>query len=170
MGRGVVLRNARSISIGRKLLLDDFTCLDARGSGSLIEIGNNVSVGRASVVTAKECTIRLGDAVNIGTNCRIASLTGIEIGESTLVAAYCYIGPGNHQHGDGNTPLIAAPMEKKGGVKIGAHCWIGTRATILDGVTIGNGAIIGAHSLVRDDVPEGAIVAGTPARVIKQAR
>ena len=51
-------------------------------------------------------------------------------------------------------------------VRIGSNSWIGTRATILDGVTIGQNAIVGAHSLVKDDVPDGAVVAGTPAKIL----
>jgi acetyltransferase-like isoleucine patch superfamily enzyme len=81
-----------------------------------------------------------------------------------LIAAYAYIGPGNHQLDEEGKPLIAENMVKKGGVTIGDNAWIGTRATILDGVTIGKNAVVGAHSLVREDVPEGAVVAGTPAK------
>lgn len=58
-------------------------------------------------------------------------------------------------------------MEHKGGLKNGAHCWISTRATILDRVTIGSRTIVGAHSLVKDDVPDGALVVATPARVVR---
>jgi acetyltransferase-like isoleucine patch superfamily enzyme len=167
VGRGVLLRNTRNISLGDKLLLDDYSVLDVHGEGGKISIGDCVSVGRFSTLAAKGGQISIGNGVNIGSYCRLATQSRLEIGESVLVAAYAYIGPGNHQIGDDDTPLIAREMEIKGGVKIGAHAWIGARATILDGVTIGEGAIVGAHSLVRDDVPAGAIVAGTPAKVIK---
>jgi acetyltransferase-like isoleucine patch superfamily enzyme len=90
----------------------------------------------------------------------------VEIGESTLVAAFSYIGPGNHKRGDGTKALIEEEMEIKGGVKIGARCWIGAHTTILDGVTIGDDAIVGAHSMVREDVPAGATVVGVPAKKI----
>ena len=53
-------------------------------------------------------------------------------------------------------------------IKIGDHVWIGTKATILKGVTIGNGAIVAAGALVTRDVPPHALVAGVPARVIKE--
>ena len=166
IGKGVVLRNPAAIEIGDKLLLDDYATLDARGDDVSICLESYVSIGRFSTVAAKGGKISLAEGVNVGTHCRLATQTSIEIGASVLIAAYCYIGPGNHQNSDDGTSLIESKMELKGGVRIGAHAWIGARCTILDGVTIGERAIVGAHSLVREDVPAGAIVAGTPARVI----
>ena len=52
-------------------------------------------------------------------------------------------------------------------VKIGNKVWIGAHATILPGVTIGNGAVVGAGAVVTKDVPENAVVAGVPAKIIK---
>ena len=167
IGRGVILRNPQEISIGKRLLLDDYATLDAHGQGACIELGDCVSIGRNSSLVAKGARVKLASGVNIGSYCRLATQSSLEIGESTLVAAYCYIGPGNHQSGDQNTPLIAREMELKGGVKIGAGVWIGAGALIMDGVTIGDGAIVGAQSLVRENVPAGAVVVGSPARVIK---
>jgi acetyltransferase-like isoleucine patch superfamily enzyme len=165
LGRSLVIRNPGAISLGKKVLVDDFAVLDARGD-SAISLGDFVSIGRFTTITAKAGMVDLAAGVNVGSYCRVATQSRVEIGESTLVAAYCYIGPGNHQRGDGETPLIAREMEIKGGVKIGCNAWIGAHTTILDGVTIGNGAIVGAHSLVRADVPDGAVVAGVPAKII----
>ena len=164
-GRSVLLRTPKQVTLGKKALIDDFVTLDVRGKESGIEVGDFASIGRHSTIAAKGGVIAIGNAVNIGSYCRIASQSGVTIGESTLIAAYVYIGPGNHQR-DGDTPLIASSMDLKGGVTIGSHAWIGARATILDGVSIGDNAIVGAHSLVREDVPAGAIVAGTPAKII----
>ena len=171
IGRGINLRNPLSLSLGNKVLVDDYATLDAHGMASderhaSIEIGDHVCIGRFSTVAAKGGHIRLRNGVNIGTYCRLATQSSLEIGESTLIAAYAYIGPGNHQQGDSDTPLIAREMDIKGGVRIGKNVWIGTRATILDGVSIGDGAIVGAHSLVRESVPAGAVVAGTPAKLL----
>ncbi len=168
IGRGVLVRNPKSISLGKRVVVDDYAALDVRGHNASLSLGDHVCVGRFSILAAKGGTISLAHGVNIGSNCRIATQSKISIGESTLVAAYSYIGPGNHQRGDEETPLIARDMEIKGGVTIGKNVWIGTRATILDGVTIGDGAIVGAHSLVKEDVPAGAVVVGTPARVVKE--
>lgn len=166
-GRSLVIRNPGAIRIGAKLLADDYCVLDARGECAAIELGDYVSLGRFTTVAAKGGAIVLGNGVNVGSYCRIATQSRVEIGDSTLVAAYCYIGPGNHQQGDQDMPLIAREMEIKGGVKIGKNCWIGARATVLDGVSIGDNAIVGAHSLVREDVPAGAIVAGSPAKLLR---
>lgn len=165
-GKQVIIRNPRAISLGKKVLVDDFAALDVRGDAGKISIEDHVSIGRFSSVVSKNAVIHLGAGVNIGSYCRIASQSRVEIGASTLVAAYCYIGAGNHQRGDDARPLIEREMEIKGGVYIGNNAWIGTRATILDGVKIGDGAIVGAHSLVRDDVPAGATVVGVPARIV----
>ena len=167
IGRGVVLRGPRKVVFGDGVLVDDYAALDARGAGAGITFGNRVSIGRFSTVAAKGGTITMADGVNIGSYCRVATQSRIEIGPSVLVAAYAYIGPGNHQEGDADTPLIEKPMDIKGGVRIGANAWIGAHTTVLDGVTIGEGAIVGAHSLVRDDVPAGAVVAGVPAKRIR---
>lgn len=162
LGRGVVVRGIKSIELGSGVVVDDYAALDVREG--ILEISDRCAIGRFTTVAAKGGQIVLGAGVNIGSYCRVATQSKLEIGESTLVAAYCYIGPGNHQRGEG--PLISQPMDIKGGVSIGKHVWIGAHTTVLDGVKIGDGAIIGAHSLVREDVPAGAKVAGVPARVL----
>jgi acetyltransferase-like isoleucine patch superfamily enzyme len=68
---------------------------------------------------------------------------------------------------DGGKPY-SAPPKSKGDVVIGSDVWIGTEAMIMSGVTIGDGAVIGARSLVTSDVEPYAIVAGNPARFIKK--
>jgi len=166
-GKGMVIRRPAQISLGSKVMCDDYSVLDARGDSGIISLGDHVSLGRFSSIVARGGQIFLGNGVNIGSYCRIGSQSKVEIGDSVLFGAYTYVGPGNHMPGDENTPLIAQEMESKGGVKIGAHAWLGTHVTILDGVTIGEGAIVGAHSLVRDNVPAGMIAVGSPARVLR---
>lgn len=173
IGRGVTIRQPSRIAFGRGVIVDDYAMIDVRSPADGrttevgIDIGDHVLIGRASLVTTKGGLIKLGDACNISSSCRIATRSRIEIGESTLIAAYCYIGCGNHSIDDLSKPIIEQQMDVRGGVKIGKHVWIGARATILDGVTIGDNAVVGAHSLVREDVPANAVVAGTPARVIR---
>jgi acetyltransferase-like isoleucine patch superfamily enzyme len=167
IGKGTTVRCPHLIKLGRKVLLDDYAVLDIRGDGS-IELGDQVVIGRFSSITAKEAPIRIAAGTNISSFCRIATQSGIDIGESVLIAAYSYIGPSNHQKIEGKS-LISSPMENRGGVKIEDHVWIGAHTTILDGVTIGTGAIVGAHSFVTEDVPAHTTVVGIPARIVKTA-
>ncbi len=166
-GKGVLIRVPRNISLGSGVIVDDYATLDVRGDEASITIGDRVSVGRFSIVAAKHGTIEISPGCNIGSSCRIATNSRVFMGESVLVGAYCYIGPGNHTEGNEHEPLIARPMDIRGGVEIGEHAWLGARVTVLDGVKIGKHAIIGAHSLVTSDVPDWGVAVGTPAKVIK---
>lgn len=170
IGKGVLIRVPKNISVGNGVLIDDYATLDVRGSNGSIEIQDRVSIGRFSIVAAKHGSIILSSGCNIGSSCRIATNSKVTIGESVLLGAYCYIGPGNHTEGTEGQPLISQPMDIRGGVEIGDHAWLGARVTVLDGVKIGKHAIIGAHSLVTQDVPDWAVAVGTPARVIEIRR
>jgi acetyltransferase-like isoleucine patch superfamily enzyme len=169
IGKGATIRGGGQIEVGDGLVLDDHVTIDARGKDAQIEIANRVSVGRYSTIAAKQGRIRLEAGSNVGSYCRIATNSQISVGESVLIGAYCYIGPGNHTE-EGAGALISNPMDIRGGVSIGAHAWLGARVTVLDGVSIGKHAIIGAHSLVTEDVPDWGVAVGTPAKVIKVRR
>src|SRR5262249_3217857 len=132
-----------------------------------VTVGDYVYIGRHSIVSAKYGRIKIGNGVNIGSSSRIATRENLEIGDSVLISSYVYIGGGNHGAEQLEVPIIEQEMDQRGGVSIGANAWIGTKATIVDGVKIGEDAIIGAHSLVREDVPSRAIVAGSPAKIIR---
>lgn len=166
IGRGVLLRVPKQISLGSGVLIDDGASLDVRGDDASLVIEDRVSIGRLTTVAAKGGHITLKRGCNIGSYCRVATNSRVEVGESVLVGAYCYIGPGNHTGEGEDKPMISQPMDIRGGVTIGDHAWLGARVTVLDGVRIGQHAIIGAHSFVKDDVPDWGIAVGTPARVI----
>lgn len=172
VGNGVTIRQPQRISFGKKVILDDYSLVNVRTkeedirSDAFVELGNYVYLGRYSIVSSKYGKVKLGAACNIGAYSRIATQGFIEIGQSTLIASYVYIGGGNHGM-DSDQAIMEQEMELKGGVSIGENCWIGTKATVVDGVKIGNNVIVGAHSLVREDIPDNAVVAGIPAKIIR---
>ena len=144
----------KNFSAGRGLWLEAVTEYSVAGqnfSPQLI-IGDHVSVG---------------EYVHIGCNHRIV------IGDDVLMGSKIYITDHNHgvYRGDNADSPAIPPADRRltegERVEIGARCWIGEFVTILPGVTIGEGCIIGSHSTVTHDIPANSIAVGSPARVVK---
>ena len=107
--------------------------------------------------------IKIGKNVFINACCRFQDQGGIEIGDGSLIGHNTTIATLNHDFNpDKRANLHPSP------VKIGKNVWIGSDSTILPGVEIGDGAVIGAGSIVTKNVPANSIAVGSPARVIKQ--
>ncbi|RCV66056.1 Acetyltransferase [Methanophagales archaeon] len=166
IGCNVSFRHTGKISLGNRTVIDEYCTLRVQGDeNSGITIGNDVLIGRDTVVTARDGTIEIGDHANISANCRIASTGKMVIGQHVLIAAYCYIGGANHRIDRIDIPIIQQGIVRKGGVSIGDDVWIGADVKINDGVKIGTGAVIGAGSVVTKDIPEYSIAYGVPAKV-----
>jgi acetyltransferase-like isoleucine patch superfamily enzyme len=167
LGRNVFLRQAKKISIGSGSMVDDFCRLIVVGSEkAAITIGYNVLLGPFSVINSRDAHIALDDHTSIGSHCRIGSQTGgVRIGRYVMIGAYSYVGGGSHTFKDLDKPMLLQPFNSKGGVDIEDDVWLGSHVAVIDGVTIGKGSVIGAHSLVTKDVPPYSITYGVPARV-----
>ena len=107
--------------------------------------------------------IKIGKNVFINACCRFQDQGGISIGDGALIGHNVTIATLNHDY----NPAKRQNIRPKA-VKIGKNVWIGSDSTILPGVTIGDGAIIGAGSVVTKSVPPNCIAVGNPARVIKE--
>ena len=111
--------------------------------------------------------ITLGARVNLGARCHIWAGPGggrITVGDDVLFGPEVMVTAAGYRFDDG-APVTAQAMDE-GDIDIGRDVWLGTRAIVLPGVTIGAGAIIGAGALVRSDIPPFAIAVGVPARVV----
>ena len=107
--------------------------------------------------------IKVGENVFINACCRFQDQGGIEIGDGALIGHNTTIATLNHDFNPSKRQnLTPSP------VKIGKNVWIGSDCTILPGVTIGDGAIIGAGSVVTKSIPANTIAVGNPAKVIKE--
>lgn len=113
--------------------------------------------------------IELGHGVGFNIGCYVNGYGGLTIGDRTGFGPYCMIHTANHATNDPDIPILDQPSVKEP-VRIGKHCWIGMGACILPGVTIGDGAIIGAGSVVTRDVPPYVVAAGNPCRVIRSRK
>ncbi len=128
-------------------------------------LGQGVLLHRPSSFVEVE-GITIGDWVYIGPGARFSGSGGLVIGNNIAVGPDVTILTSNHRHDDAEwIPFGPDVVEKE--VRIKDHVWIGTRAVILPGVTIGEGAVVAAGSVVTKDVPACAIVAGNPATIIK---
>lgn len=137
-----------------------------RSKQSSIVVGNNTIFGYLThVKTFPKAKLVIGKSVHINECVQIHAGKNISIGDGTLIAPFCYIMDWDHKI-EGKKPIINTGMNAER-VIIGKNVWIGTGATILKGVTIGEGAVIGAGAVVARDVPPFTIVAGVPAKVIK---
>ena len=111
--------------------------------------------------------ITLGRGVHVGERCYLwaGEATGrIRIGDDVLLAPEVFITASNYGTVAGR-PVMAQP-KREADVVVGDDVWLGTRVVVLPGVTVGDGAIVGAGSVVTKDVPPGAIAVGVPARVV----
>jgi acetyltransferase-like isoleucine patch superfamily enzyme len=165
-GQNVVLRHPHKICIGDNVVIDDNCLIDAKGDTNTgITIGSGVFVGRNSILSCKNGDIDIADGANVGFNCEIFSASRVSVGTGTLLAAYCYLVGGDHDASDRSAGVLEQGR-RSSGIRIGDGAWLGTRVSVLDGVSVGHRAVVGAHAVVRADVPDGATAVGIPARVI----
>jgi acetyltransferase-like isoleucine patch superfamily enzyme len=172
-GRNVTFRHPGKIRIGDNVVIDDNCTIDAKGSSNRgITIGNGVFIGRNSTLYCKNGNLELRDNVNIGVNCTLASAHRLTVGQNTRIAGYAYlISGGDWDYDDPTIKMIDQPTPvSKGPVVIGSDCWLGARVTVLDGVRVGEGTVIGAGSVVSTAIPENCLALGTPARVVKRLK
>ena len=132
-----------------------------------VEIGDRTSIGAYSYLSAA-----LGGSLVIGSDCHIGKLNqlgsgggAVTIGDHCIFAAYVQITDAIHEFRDKELRIMASPVIASP-VAIGANVWLGSGAMVMTGVTVGEGAVIGAQSLVRESIPALAIAVGTPARVV----
>jgi acetyltransferase-like isoleucine patch superfamily enzyme len=159
----------RELRIGRGATIRPFSTLYAGSSiGERLQTGQGASIREDNV---------LGDDVSIGTHAvlefgnRIGNRVRIHSGcflEMVTIEDDVFVGPNVVFTDDPHPMGCPRYTECKGGATVRKLARIGANSTILPGVVIGENALVGAGSVVVDDVPDGAVVVGNPARVIKQ--
>ncbi|MBD5267199.1 MAG: acetyltransferase [Bacteroides sp.] len=147
---------------------------------SMIDLGIGLTTGincriEALCTGKDDCIkIKIGNKVQMNDSVHIAALESVTIGDNVLIASHVYISDNSHgcyKGGDDDTSPSIPPVSRYyfvNPVKIGSNVWIGESAMIMPGVTIGNGAIIGAHAVVNRSIPDNCIAAGIPAKIIKR--
>ncbi len=132
-----------------------------------------IHIGKNNEFLSGVCLMTYGGVIRIGNECSINPYTiiyghgkGVTIGNNVLIAGHSMLIPSNHNYNDLTIPIMFQGSTSEG-IVVEDDVWIGTGCKILDGVRLGRGSIIAAGAVVTGDVPENAIVAGVPARIIK---
>lgn len=143
-----------------------------------ISVGRGTGFGRSAVVTAwaKDCSgkhprMEIGERCSFGDYIHLTAMNEVIIGNDVLTGRWVTITDNSHGDTDFESlslPPTARSLVSKGPVVIGNKVWIGDKVTILPGVTIGDCSVIGANSVVVNDIPPYSVACGIPARVLKQ--
>lgn len=153
----IVIRGRKHIDFGSKLTTGKYCRIEA--------FATNKDTSKVKIIFGNN--IQINDCVHI------SALKNVRIGDNVLIASHVYISDNSHGNYSGSpydTSPNIPPKDREYIVKpviIGNNVWIAEGVIIMPGVNIGDGSIIGAHSVVNKDVPSNSIVVGSPARVIK---
>ena len=147
------------LTVGLKQLWGRNTKLVVTRRGKLI-IGDMLEARRMDYISVQDGAMHIGNHVFMNQNVSVTCMEKIDIGDRCIIANNVVIV--DHDHDFVNGGFVSAP------VKLQNDVWLGANATVLKGVTIGEGAIVAAGSVVNKDVPAHTMVAGAPARIIKE--
>ena len=171
LGAGVRIIYPRCLRVGDNVTIEGpayLHCLSERG----VHVGNHTSIGRNLWLqcggTLDNCAhgwFEIGEYSFIGCNAVIGAGGGIRIGSHVQIGQCVNMHAENHEFIDADRRIDQQGVSYKG-IVVGDDVWIGSKATLLDGITVSDGAVVGAGAVVTHDVPAYAIVAGVPARVI----
>jgi acetyltransferase-like isoleucine patch superfamily enzyme len=158
-----ILSRARVVGAHRARFLTSIAPF-IKNDGKMV-VGDNWRIdsffSAAKIQCSEGATIELGHSVYFNSGVYLFAKKGIKIGDHARIAENVYISDTNfHEIVPGQPPRVAP-------INIGNNVWIGLRAIILPGVTIGDHAVVGAGAVVSKDVPPKTIVAGAPAKAIR---
>jgi acetyltransferase-like isoleucine patch superfamily enzyme len=151
----------RSTYIARSAMIQ----IDADGCvlGGRVVVSGGVTISDGVIISPYGGNIEIGAHAYIGPYCVLYGHGGLAIGRNTMIGAHTIIIPANHGLTQLDRPMTVQPLTMKG-VTIGEDVWIGAGCKVLDGVHIGNGAVIGAGSVVTKDIDAYLIALGVPAK------
>ena len=152
------LRVGRGVRLGANVYLNIV-------EGARADIGDNVYLDQGVVIVV-EGRFSIGANSYVGVGTVITAAEKIEIGADALIAEHVTIRDQDHGFADLDMPYRLQGRETAP-ITIGRNVWIGAKATLLRGISIGNGCIVGANAVVKSSLAEGSIAAGVPARVVR---
>ena len=162
------LRLAHSrFSAGKRCFIGDNVLIYEDANGGSVTLEDRVHLHEnTSIQTGDGGSVRIGEGTHIQPRCQLSAYVGdIDIGREIEIAPNCGFYPYNHSM-DPSSSIQSQPTYSRNGIVIEDEAWLGYGVVVLDGVRIGRGAVVAAGAVVTGDVPEMAIAAGVPAKVV----
>ena len=161
----MIIAKDANIKLGKNVSIAGDAKVETRLGGA-IEIGNNTRIHDGVLILSYGGTLVIGDNCDINAYSVIYGVGGLIIGNNVLIAGHTMIIPASHTFSDKHQTIIEQGITAKG-IKIEDDVWIAHGCSILDGITIGKGAVIAAGSVVNKDVDSYSVFAGAPVKKIK---
>ncbi len=141
--------------------------LEALREGRL-EVGEGVLFEpNVWIVAPDRARVRIGPGTFLNQGVMVAAQELVEIGEHCMLANGCFVSDAAHRFDDPDKPVPWQGFTSKGPTRIGANCWLGAHVVVTSGVSVGERSVIGAGSVVTQDIPPFSIAVGAPARVLR---
>lgn len=172
VSKAVTFKCKKKIKIGSAVTFRERVYIDAV-SKTGVTIGNGCSLGAGTVIRCSGSIQNLGvgfvmgDNSSLADNCFVGATGGVWIGSDVIGGQNIRFHSSNHIFSDKDTLIRLQGVEAKG-IHIGNNCWIGAGVVFCDGVTIGDGCVIAANAVVTQSFPDNCVIAGCPAKVIKE--
>lgn len=163
----VEFTGANNIEIGSQSFIGRGSCIRTFKNRKIL-IGAKVWIEKGVIIIteADNCCIEIGENTFVGPYTYMVGVGNITIGKHCLIAAHCDIAAVDHIFSD-PTELIRKQGVTRQGIVIEDNCWLGCGVKVLDGVTIGEGSVIGAGAVVTKNIPPYSVAVGVPAKVIR---
>jgi len=163
--------SCHNLEMGPKCFIDDYVTIYAHPTTlGKVYLERDVRIYRWSVIElgGSKGSLTIGSNTHIQSGCVLKPfVSSIIIGANCMIAPHCALMPYQHGFADTHRPMYSQPITSRGDIILEDDVWLGSNACVMDGVTIGQGAIVGAGAVVTKDVPPYAVVGGVPARVIR---
>ena len=150
------------------IFIDDRVLIYQDKEGGPVKLDRKVLIYRDTIIqTGAGGSVTIGAYSSLQPRCHLSAYKSpIQIGRDVQIAANCAFYSYDHGMSPGEL-MRNQDLQTKGGIVVEDDAWLGVGVIVLDGVRIGKGAVVGAGSVVTQDIPDGAIAVGVPARVMK---
>lgn len=172
-GKKVMIKHRRYVRSEGNISFGDYVEIDGF-SKSGVSFGRNCTIGKYSIIRGSSSYENPGEGISIGNYFCCGDFSffdaagGIQIGDDVQMGQAIRFHAQNHKYS--GTELIRLQGVENKSIVIGNNCWVGSGTVFLAGVTIGDGCVIGANSVITKSFPNDCVIAGNPAKIIKMRR